>query len=146
MRRKRKPSPKDDADRRFEPVTFRLFASNAGYGTGRHAAVALSAHGPVQSIAPYPQGFTLDRRFSFRTPPYEVAVAAAPGRRDQLPLTRRDGMPEPWLDPALTPPHRTDLIVRPPSLTAVCPPRLSPDRAGRFRFAAVMPSRKTSDI
>ena len=65
----------DDADRRFEPVAFRLFASNAGYGTGRHAAVALSAHGPVQSIAPYPQGFTLDQLFYFSTPPYEVAVA-----------------------------------------------------------------------
>ena len=57
-----------DADRRFEPVAFRLFASNAGYGTGRHAAVALSPHGPVQSVAPYPQGFTLDRRFDFPNP------------------------------------------------------------------------------
>ena len=65
----------DDADRCFEPITFRLFASNAGYGTGRHAAIALSAHGPVQSVAPYPQGFTLDRLFYFSTSPYEVAVA-----------------------------------------------------------------------
>ena len=53
----------DAADHRFEPVAFRLFASNAGYGTGRHAAVALSAHGPVQSVVPYPQGFTLDKMF-----------------------------------------------------------------------------------